>query len=119
MNDEMERKAKQVFDDHVESLDAQTRSRLTQARYAALEAAGPKRAYAPWLGGAVAAGTVAALVVINPVDTQVQDPQVDTAMAEQATDFEILLGDDELEMLEDLEFYAWLDDAETELDSIG
>lgn len=120
MNDnDFENEAKQVFDEHVAGLDAQTRSRLTQARYAAIEASRPRRAYAPWIGGAVAAGTVAALVVINPLNDEVTGPALDTPVAQQATDLEMLLGDDELEMLEELEFYAWLDEADVELDGIG
>ena len=32
------------------------------------------------------------------------------------TDMEILLGEDSIEMLEDLEFYSWIDVAELESD---
>lgn len=62
---------------------------------------------------------MAALVVINPLDRQVPGAGVEAPVAQQATDLEMLLGDDELEMLEELEFYAWLDEAEVELDGIG
>ena len=37
-----------------------------------------------------------------------------------ATDFEILVGDDSLEMIEELEFYSWLDTVEAEaMDNVG
>ena len=68
MNEQMtdfERKARDVFDASVEALDANTRSRLNQARQAALAAgaAAPPPAWRAWApAGAVAAALVAAIL---------------------------------------------------------
>ena len=67
----------------------------------------------------MAAGTVAALVVINPMGDRTPVGPGAASVAQQATDFESLRGDDELEMLEELDFYAWLDEAEAEFDGVG
>lgn len=123
---EFETRLKRAFDSSVSELDGRTRSRLAQARSRALERArhaGP----AQWLrggrglipAGAVAAAVVAAaLVWQSPVTLR---PGIELA---DAGDWEILLGEDELEMLEELEFYVWLEDqldeaADAADDSIG
>ena len=104
-------KAKRLFDESVESLDGETRSRLNRGRQAALaEIRSGNRRWVQWApAGGVAVAAVAALVVwtgssqIDVLDT----PEV-------ASDMEILLTEDSLEMLEDLEFYSWIEfDGET------
>jgi hypothetical protein len=103
-----ERQTKRVFDESVAGLDAATRSRLTRARYRALEELAPTRARR-WGFTLIPAGTLAAtallawfLVVQRPVD-ELQVTSVD--------DLEILLAEEDLEMLdEDLEFYGWLEE---------
>lgn len=103
-----ERRTKRVFDDSVAALDAATRSRLTQARYAALEQHAALVRDRGWrrslLPGAVAAATalVAWLVVQAPVPSE---PVQQASLG----DLEILLGEEDLELLEDLEFYGWLE----------
>ena len=102
-----ERKTKRVFDESVAGLDAATRSRLTQARYRALEERRPKRSRG-WGFTLVPAGTLAATALLawfmlpqGPVDLQVTS----------VDDLEILLAEEDLEMLgEDLEFYGWLEE---------
>lgn len=103
-----ERKTKRMFDESVAGLDAATRSRLTQARYRALEERRPKRSRG-WGFTLVPAGTLAATALLAwfilpnrpPVDLQ----------AESVDDLEILLAEEDLEMLgEDLEFYGWLEE---------
>jgi hypothetical protein len=39
-------------------------------------------------------------------------PEIESMPVEVVSDFEILLQDESLEMLEDLEFYSWLDDVD-------
>ena len=114
-NDEgLKQRSKQLFDSSVESLDAATLSRLNRARQAALAEARPRSGFStltPWVPAAgVAAAAVLAVVLWS-------DRPIDEPLIEQATasDFEILLDDDNLEMLGDLEFYSWIDlEAETE-----
>ncbi len=99
-------KAKQLFDESVEGLDGQTRSRLNRGRQAALEELETVRpAWVQWAPAAgVAAAAVVAVVLWSgnlPVDQLTPDAS--------AADFEILLTEDSFELLEDLEFYSWID----------
>jgi hypothetical protein len=99
-------KAKQLFDESVEGLDGQTRSRLNRGRQAALnELTAGKPVWVQW---APAAGVAAAAVVAVVLWTG--NPPVDELTpAASASDFEILLTEESFEMLEDLEFYSWID----------
>lgn len=110
MNEPFEDRAKALFDESVGNLDGRTRSALTQARNAALaEVAGRKRwkVWGPLSGVAVAALFVA--VVFGPIWTSLQ-PANENAMPIE--DFDILADADNLELLENLEFYSWLDGAD-------
>ncbi|MDJ0916179.1 MAG: hypothetical protein QNJ05_00345 [Woeseiaceae bacterium] len=115
-NDAFEKRAKQLFDDSVDSLDAATLSRLNQARHAAVEKS-PRR-WPPLLrwapaGGLATAAAVALLLMQSPA-------LIETPGDASTVDMEILLSEDNLEMLEDLEFYDWIDLAETgNGDSVG
>ena len=98
--------AKQLFDESVEGLDGQTRSRLNRGRQAALEElTAAKPVWVQWTPAAgVAAAAVVAVVLWSgnlPIDQLTPDAS--------AADFEILLTEDSFEMLEDLEFYSWID----------
>jgi hypothetical protein len=108
---ELERSAKQAFDASVRELDAATRQRLVQARERALEGAGGNRLGLGWSwslapGGAVAAAAlVAVLLVAHRERPEIGPQQV------AASDLEILLGQEDLAMLDDdIEFYSWLED---------
>lgn len=98
----------EVFEESVQSLDAETRSRLNRGRQRALEAAAGPAAdrVSVWLPAAgVAAAAVAGLLVWSG-----QAPEPGTpAPEEMASDFELLLEAEDLEMLQDLEFYSWID----------
>jgi hypothetical protein len=102
-----ERRAKRAFDDSVGALDGATRSRLTQARHCALDeqAHGRDRR---WLSTLVPAGAVTATALVAWLFVWQPPPEVvqDAALG----DLEILLGEEDLEMLdEELEFYGWLE----------
>ena len=105
-------KAKQLFDESVDGLDGQTRSRLNRGRQAALgEIAAGRPAWVEW---APAAG-VAAAVVFAVVLWTGNQPVDELTPQGSAADFEILLTEDSFEMLEDLEFYSWIElDEETD-----
>ena len=111
--EKLARQAKALFDDSVERLDAATLSRLNQGRQQALAELDRTRSYGQWSRWVPATGVAAAAVVAvvvwqgNPTETPAPAP---TAM----TDFEILLSEDSLEMIEDLEFYSWIGAAEVE-----
>lgn len=105
-------RAKQHFDESVANLDGETRSRLNRGRQAALaEIATGGRA---WLDWAPAAGVAAAAVIAVVVWTG-SPPTDQLTPSSASTDIEILLTEDSFEMLEDLEFYSWIDlDEETD-----
>ena len=46
----------------------------------------------------------------------VRDPGIDETVPASVTDMEILLGEENIEMLEDLEFYSWIDMLEQDND---
>ncbi|MBT8098242.1 MAG: hypothetical protein KJO82_00760 [Gammaproteobacteria bacterium] len=112
--------SKALFDESVESLDAATLSKLNQGRQAALAEVAGARAGTAWLRWAPAGGLAAAAVVAV---IMMQGPGMDGVPSipdTAATDLEILLGDDSLEMIEELEFYSWIDMAELDSpDNVG
>ncbi len=99
-----------------ESLDAQTRSKLNQARQAALDTMEKKSRFGlalPLAGASAAAILVAVLMVARPVDSPVTTaPQL--AKEVPADDFELLLAVENLEMIEDFEFFELLSAVETD-----
>ena len=106
------RQLKTMLDDGNARLDARVRSRLTQARHAALAQADARpvfwaRQWAP------AAGVAAAAVLAVLVSTARREPPPD----ESASDLEIVLAGENLDLLEDLDFYEWVD-ADTQQNSI-
>lgn len=114
-------KAGALFKDSVDSLDGQALSRLNSSRQAALAkrdsgtaTLGRWTQWAPAAGAAAVA--VVAVVLLNG------NPQVDLVVvpvAEQPVgDFELLMAADSFDMLQNLEFYSWIDiDAELEGES--
>ena len=116
-----ERRAKRAFDDSVAALDAATRSKLTQARYRALEKQASTRDR-DLRSALLPAGTVAATALVAWLVLWQQPPTSDVQQAPLG-DLEILLGEEDLEMLdEELEFYGWLEEQPefaNAIDSVG
>ncbi len=111
--------AKELFDDSVERLDAATLSQLNQRRQAALAEVSSKGSPVRWGRWLPAAGVTAAAVVAVVMMQGQPVVDVDPTM-EAATDFEILISEDNLDMIEELEFYAWLElVAEESADNVG
>lgn len=106
-----EARTKAAFDASVDALDAATRSRLTRARVRALETLSAPRAskrHVRWLvpaGAAAAAAFAAWLVLVSPRERAAEPLQ-----AAALSDLEVLLAEEALEMIEELEFYAWLEE---------
>jgi hypothetical protein len=113
-NEDFATQAKAVFDDSVERLDAAALSRLNQGRHAALEQLASGSSKAAWTRWAPAGGVAAAALLTMIV---MRAPEMENMPVEVVSDFEILLEDESLQMLEDLEFYSWLDDVD--LDANG
>ena len=108
----LEERTKLLFDESVSSLDPQTRSKLTQARYRALEEL-EGSAPAGWRPRWIPAGVLAAGVLVVVMLWQGQpavSPDTPAFDVAALSDLEIILGDGDLELLQELEFYAWLDE---------
>lgn len=108
------REAKARFDESVEGLDAATLSTLNRSRHRALEEAGRHNpAVLRW----VPVTGVAVAVLVGVMVMQPEPVAVDPLPA-GVDDMEILLGEESIEMLENLEFYAWIDALEQD-DDVG
>jgi hypothetical protein len=109
---EFERRAKEAFDRSAAELDAATRSRLTQARYRALEELQPQGSPQRSGWSLAPVGVLATVALAAWLVLWQAPPVVDAGLdATPLADLEILLGEEDLEMLdEELEFYAWLED---------
>ena len=110
--DEVEKRAKALLDESIEHLDGRTLSRLTQARHAALDEVQLSRqslARRWWLP---ATGAAVAAVLALMLGQGLRDSASPTAVADGSMldDFEIVADADNLDMLEDVEFYSWLPD---------
>jgi hypothetical protein len=104
-------RSKELFDESVERLDGRTRSKLTQARHAALE---ELRAGSPrWRGfrlPAAGLATLAVAAVLVVAWTGLDRSAAPLAGPLPLDDLDIVADSDNLEMLQDVEFYAWLED---------
>jgi hypothetical protein len=99
------------LDDDARDLDAATASRLNRARQSALDngLARPRTriGFLPYaLAASIAA--VLTLTVVLRVPEQAE-PMPVVAAPVGTDDLDLLAGSEELEMIEDLEFYAWLE----------
>ena len=108
-HDDLERKARTLFEDSVERLDARTRSKLTQARNRALDEVKKGAARRRWIwapaGGLAAAAVVAVVMWSGGLRSGAETDAV------ALEDIDIVADSENLDMLEDLEFYTWLEDA--------
>jgi hypothetical protein len=120
-NEEFVRRARALLEESAEHLNARSRSRLTRARHAALDARGPLArrdgaGYAAWRNwlpaGAVAGGVLAVLLLAGRVPT----PEIQQAGAARGEDLELLADRDGLALAQDqaapegeldYEFYDW------------
>ena len=115
------RRAREVFDASVESLDAGTRARLSRARLEAVEAANRARSpsWRTWVPAAAVAATVIVAVAIWRTPERAEVPVEVAASGDTALDAVEMLADAEaLDLVEnDLAFYEWLE--VTGLDAAG
>lgn len=107
--------AREHFDESVSAMDAATQSRLTQGRHRALAEIKTGSGAARWSYWAPVAGAAAA-TVFAVVLWRGDPPVNDLVPPSTASDMEILLDQDDFEMLENLEFYSWID-VENETDA--
>jgi len=109
-DDKLVQQAKALFDESVDKLDGATLSELNRARQRAVEELELGRSFGgrAWLlpAGGAAAVAALAILVVGSNDT---DMGVPAGVTSAGTDFEMLIDESNLEMLEELEFYAWLE----------
>ena len=105
----LERRARELLESSTERLDGRVRSRLTQARFAAVEEARRARhrsAWRTWIpAGALAAAAALAIVLWSG------HPATPTATLDahnSLDDLEIVAGGENFELLENLDFYEWV-----------
>jgi hypothetical protein len=105
--EEFERRTKAVFDESVGNLDTHTRSQLAQARATALNEIAQRSSHRTWRIWAPITALAAAAVtgVAVMVSNRPQRSQPSSAFE----DFDLLARED-LEMMQDLDFYVWLDE---------
>lgn len=113
---EFEKRSAQLLRQGSDGLDAHVRSRLTQARFAAVEAARRRRNPAVWRSWLPLGGMSAAVLAVlvwsggwqhQPVGVS---PARETVQVRSPFDnLDLMTADENLEMIEDVEFYAWLD----------
>ena len=110
MNEEFEKRTQEVLEESAGRLDGRTRSRLTQARHAALaQLAQPER---HWWRAYVPAGAAAAVAVLAVVIWSGQPPGTSSTplATSPVEDLELLADADAQDFVdegEDLEFYEW------------
>ena len=112
-HDAFEKQLKETFDESVDSLDGATLSKLNRGRHEALaQLQKPRQQWSRWMPATGAVAVILVAVVVLQTPSAIDD----VAGIATVTDMEILLGEDSIEVLEDLEFYSWIDMAEAEGD---
>lgn len=115
-DDRLRRQAQQALDERTAALDGATLSRLTQARHHAVEAASD-RPRANWLGLRIA-GATAAVAAIALTALLMQGEAPPRAQELTLADLELLELDADLELVEEAEFYLWLEEAQEGPDEV-
>ncbi|HEY7872988.1 MAG TPA: DUF3619 family protein [Rudaea sp.] len=109
--------ARSLLDESAQALDATTLSRLNRSRQAALAQRVPRRR-AGWLFlPAGLAGACALLLAVGvwharvPHTAPLASPTatVVSGSTVNAADMDLIASGDDMEMMQDLDFYAWLD----------
>jgi hypothetical protein len=109
-DEQFEERSRELFEESLERLDARTRSRLNQARHAALEELqqaaaqrgrwGIRWTWAPAGGLAIAAAVAFLLARPGLGPAGADAPPLD--------ELDSVAGVENIELLQDVEFYAWL-----------
>jgi hypothetical protein len=111
MSQDFEKRAQEVLEESASRLDGRTRSRLTQARHAAL--AQLEKPARQWWRSYVPAGAAAAAAVLAVIIYTGQPPGIGTPVASDSPvsdDAELLADTDAPDFTEDgdeVEFYEW------------
>jgi len=116
-----ERRAQELLEESTERLDGRVRSRLTQARSAAVEEARRARGHLAWRTwipvGAVAGAAALAVLLWSGAPRSPEAPVL--AVHSSLDDLDILVTNESFELLEDLEFYEWVASGDADGATIG
>jgi len=106
--------AKQALDQSVDEIDGATLSRLRQARYAAIQQ--QQRRQPLWMSrpALASAFSVSALALVVVLMTTHSGSEVTPLIAnddsvEQMDDLNLLANSEDLDLVQDMEFYEWLE----------
>ena len=99
---------RQQLDNRARDLDAATLSRLNQSRLVALQAAA-KPMQRPWLWPATLASAFSLALAVAIWPRLLPEPLPTPSAGTLPEDFSMLAGTENLELYEELDFYAWLD----------
>jgi hypothetical protein len=113
----MEKRAQELLQASVDGLDGHIRSRLTQARSAAVDEAQKSRSPFSWRtvvpAGALAGAAALAFVLWSGA------PRAPAPALHSLDDLDLIVTSESFELLEDLEFYEWVAATDTDAASIG
>lgn len=118
----LERRAREAFEASVAQLDDDTRSRLREARRAAVAAfeARQRPAWQGWAPVAMAASAALVAVLLWRGPGESPEPVARSGGTEAIEALEVVAAGDDLDLVaEDLEFYAWLEQADFDGNSGG
>ena len=104
---EFERRAAGLLRDSADNLDAATRSKLNRARQAALDELSPAKRLTPMWGILTAAAVGAVAISLWRAAPEPATPDVMPTVT-TTPELEVIFAEENLDMLEDLEFYVWL-----------
>jgi hypothetical protein len=112
-DEQLAERAGRMLRQGAEGLDAATRSRLNRARQAALAefdrgGAATHRFPARWNTGVAFAAVAAIALGIGVTARGPLWPPAPAARSAEAAEVDLLLADENLEMLDELDFYDWL-----------
>lgn len=117
----LERSAQELLQASADGLDGHIRSRLTQARSAAVEEARKTRHRFDWRlwipAGALAGAAALAVLMWSGSPQAPQAPAL--AGHNSLDDLDIMVTNESFELLEELEFYEWVAAADSDDSSIG
>jgi hypothetical protein len=107
----LEQRSRELFEDSVNRLDARTRSRLNQARQVALEELNKGKTRRYWLTAPLGGLAAAALIAVLLLTVREATVPSQESAGLPLDDFDIVADTDNLELLQDVEFYSWLAEA--------
>ena len=97
-----------------DGFDAATVSRLNQARQTALQQLDQPRTTLPgWVPAGVAASLILTVALVSFSTLQPGAIEVPQKAAPDLPNLDLMLAETELEMLEEMDFYLWLESKET------